>query len=76
MHCVVLSLLGRIPNDLDGLDALVVFITPVQDPHLVEVWDIVQIHWVFVCDHNLKMKTQTKTLHILFRTFINAPQVI
>jgi hypothetical protein len=35
MYCVMLSLLGCISDDLDGLDTLVVLTAPIQDPHLV-----------------------------------------
>jgi hypothetical protein len=39
-----------------------VFTTPVQDPHLVEVWDIVKLDRVLVCHHNLHMSTDTPML--------------
>jgi hypothetical protein len=55
MHSVVLSLLGCIPDDLDCLDALVVFAAPVENPHLIEVWYIMQLNWIPVCHHYLHM---------------------
>lgn len=61
----MLSLLGCIPNDLDRLDALVMLAAPVQNPHLVKVWDIVQFHGVLVCHYNLRMSTKVQTLQIL-----------
>jgi hypothetical protein len=61
---MMLSLLGCIPDNLYGFDALVVFTTPVQDPHLVKVRDIVKLDWILVCHHNLHISTdKLQTVH-------------
>lgn len=67
VHCVMLSLLGCIPDNLYGFDALVVFTAPVQDPHLVKMWDVVKLDWVFIRHHNLHMSTDTPMLQTVFQ---------
>ena len=53
MNCVVFLLLTSLANDLDGLDAVVLFVPPVDDPHLVQMLHIVHIDRVSIGHNHL-----------------------
>ena len=54
MDSVVLPLLRGVPDHLDRLDPLVDPAPPVQDPHLVEVGNVVQADRALIRHHYLQ----------------------
>lgn len=53
MNSVVFPLLGSVPDNLDGFHSLVQRTTPVEEPHLIQMRDIVESHWELICDYDL-----------------------
>lgn len=53
MDCVVLDRLTGLPNDHNCLGSRLILLVPAQHPDLIQVLNIVQLHWDFVSRNDL-----------------------